>query len=174
MKGTVTLENGKVIEIEINEEQLKQMQVKIKTGYERLDEDDTYYYVKSFGRVDYLTEQMADFDNKIYDTANYYSDPTVAENNARADKLFRQLRRFAVENRKVGFDWKNRYTTYYKIIYRHWFSTFCGPSGLEVSCSSMLQDFGGIYFDTEEVAEKAIKTFHDELIWYFTEYKDSL
>ena len=34
--------------------------------------------------------------------------------------------------------------------------------------------FGGIYFDTAEAANLAISTFRDELIWYFTEYKDSL
>ena len=34
--------------------------------------------------------------------------------------------------------------------------------------------FGGIYFDTESAVSLAIETFHDELIWYFTEYKDSL
>ena len=167
MKGTLKLENGQVIEIEINEEQLKQIQTKIKTGYERLDEDDTYYYVKSFGRVDYLTEQMADFDNKIYDTANYYSDPTVAENNARADTLFRKLRRFAVENRTEKLDWNREVNKCY-ISYEH------DTKRLWVDYNVHWQGFGSIYFDTEMVAEKAIKKFHDELIWYFTEYKDSL
>lgn len=33
---------------------------------------------------------------------------------------------------------------------------------------------GIIYFDSGEAAQLAIETFHDELIWYFTEYKDSL
>lgn len=31
---------------------------------------------------------------------DYYSDPGVAANNVHADKLMKQLRRFAVENRK--------------------------------------------------------------------------
>ena len=34
--------------------------------------------------------------------------------------------------------------------------------------------FGAIHFDSEETANAAMDKFHDELIWYFTEYKDSL
>lgn len=34
--------------------------------------------------------------------------------------------------------------------------------------------FGHILFDTADTVKLAIETFHDELIWYFTEYKDSL
>ena len=33
---------------------------------------------------------------------------------------------------------------------------------------------GIIYFDSVKIAQLAIETFHDELVWYFTEYKDSL
>ena len=175
MKGTVTLENGQVIEIEINEEQLAQMQVKKKTGYERVEEGGTYYYVKnSGGNADYFTEAMDNFDNRVYNTANYYSDETVANNNARADMLFRRLRRFAVENRKEELNWKDVTTTYFTIAYRHSPSMFGEKIGLEVSLATSLQGFGSIYFDNKEAAKKAIETFKDELIWYFTEYKDSL
>lgn len=31
-----------------------------------------------------------------------------------------------------------------------------------------------LYFNSYETAERAIEEFKDELIWYFTEYKDSL
>ena len=34
--------------------------------------------------------------------------------------------------------------------------------------------YGIIYFDSVQIAQLAINTFHDELVWYFTEYKDSL
>lgn len=31
-----------------------------------------------------------------------------------------------------------------------------------------------IYFDSEKTAKLALKTFRDELLWYYEEYKDSL
>ena len=31
-----------------------------------------------------------------------------------------------------------------------------------------------IWFDTEDAAWQAINLFYNELIWYFTDYKDSL
>lgn len=168
MKGTVTLENGQVIEIEINEEQLKQIQVKKKTGYERVKEGDIYYYAKNHdGHIDYFNEAGDNFDNKIYNTANYYSDETVAKNNARADTLLRKLRRFAVEHRTEELDW-NREVNKCGIFYEH------DHNRLWVHYGVHWQGFGGIYFDTETAARKAIEKFHDELIWYFTEYKDSL
>ena len=36
------------------------------------------------------------------------------------------------------------------------------------------RDFGVIYFDLGETANAAIDEFRDELIWYFTEYKEGL
>ena len=167
MKGIVKI-NGQEIEIEINEEQFAQLQVKPKkTGYERVKRDQKYYTPLNSGVVFNNIDNYVNADNQIYDVANYYSDKTVAENNARADKLFRQLRRFAVENRKEELDWDCETNKYY-ISYEHELETFF------TDCNTYWQPFGTIYFDTEETAKKAIETFEDELIWYFTEYKDSL
>ena len=44
----------------------------------------------------------------------------------------------------------------------------------EVGFWSCGREFGTIFFDSETAAQLAIDTFRDELIWYFTEYKDSL
>ena len=69
-----------------------------KTGYERNKTNDIYY------SIDIADNVFKNFDlhdivhDDIYSIANYYIDKTVAINNARADKLMRQLRRFAVEN----------------------------------------------------------------------------
>ena len=45
---------------------------------------------------------------------------------------------------------------------------------LRVSFVFCTRNFGVIHFDSEETVNAAIDKFHDELIWYFTEYKDSL
>ena len=114
--------------------------------------------------------ENSEFDEEVYKSGNYYSDPDVAANNIRADNLMRQLRRFAVESRKSDIDWNDE-TQYKYFIYYYY-----GPDELRIqsvsSCS--FRDFGQIYFDTKETAELAIEKFKDELLWYFTEYRDSL
>ena len=85
----------------------------------------------------------------------------------------RQLRRFAVENRKHSLNWEidnnqRKYSIYYGT------SNLFEEPELKIDCCFEDRYFGIIYFDTREAAQKAIETFYDELIWYFTEYKDSL
>ena len=109
-----------------------------------------------------------DYGYEYYSAANYYSDYTVAENNARADKLMRQLRRFAVEHRKNEICLSNLNKRAHYICYDH--INRC----LNIAGNNTYQTYETIYFDSEDNAQLAINTFHDELIWYFTEYKDSL
>ena len=169
MKAKLTIE-GKEIEIEISEEEYKKLQPseEKKTGYERVSESDIYFCANSRGYVETACEDCYDVDDEYYESANYYSDKTVAENNARADKLMRQLRRFAVEHMGCGVNFNNANTQKHCIYYDYENDKLGGGLAL---CSKF---FGTIYFDSKETANAAIDEFHDELIWYFTEYKDSL
>ena len=169
MKAKLIIEN-KEIEIEISEEEYKKLQPseEKKTGYERVPEESDYFYANSRGYVETACEDYYDVDNEYYESANYYSDKTVAENNARADKLMRQLRRFAVEHRKCGVDFNSTETAKHYIYYD------CIRDELRTTYTFYAGVFGVIYFDSEETAQAAIDKFRDELIWYFTEYKDSL
>lgn len=158
------------LEVDISEEELKKLQKerKKKTGYERVEKNATFYYIscddEAVGEVDERTFSARD----SYDIANYYSSYEVAENNARADRLMRKLRRFAVESRSVGIDWDNKDITKFAIFYNR------ATKKLEPTNSCNVREFGSIYFDLALHAHQAIETFHDELIWYFTEYKDSM
>lgn len=140
---------------------------KKKTGYERATkEDGTYYFDNGGGYVGDSFDPYPETDgNNGYKAANYYTSKTVAENNIRADKLMRQLRRFAVEHREYNVD---AHTEWYEINYNIY------TKSMEIDTVHSYKYFGIIRFDTEETAQLAIDTFHDELIWYFTEYKDSL
>ena len=169
MKAKLIIEN-KEIEIEISEEEYKKLQPseEKKTGYERVAEYDNFYYESSGATVGYGLEEYAELDDEYYDIANYYSSETVAENNARADKLMRQLRRFSVEHRGHGVDFNDINTEKYYICYDY------EGNELGTTFTFVARVFGVIYFDSEETAQAAIDEFRDELIWYFTEYKDSL
>ena len=171
MKNVKLIIDGKEIEVLISEENLEKLTDKRATGYEKARYDSTYY-TDSCGVVKTFVEctENSEFDEEVYKSGNYYSDPDVAANNIRADNLMRQLRRFAVESRKSDIDWNDE-TQYKYFIYYYY-----GPDELRIqsvsSCS--FRDFGQIYFDTKETAELAIEKFKDELLWYFTEYRDSL
>ena len=169
MKAKLIIE-GKEIEIEISEEEYKKLQSEEekKTGYERVSESDVYFYAHPSGCVETTCEACYDIDDECYESANYYSDKTVAENNTRADKLMRQLRRFAVEHRECGVNFSDTDTKKYCIDYDY------DDGELRISFVFRSKKFGAIYFDSEETTQAAIDEFHNELIWYFTEYKDSL
>ena len=169
MKAKLIIE-GKEIEVEISEEEYKKLQPpeEKKTGYERVSKSDIYFYTYPSGCVETTCEACYDIDDECYESANYYSDKTVAENNARADKLMRQLRRFSVEHREDGVNLNDVNTRQYCIYYDY------GNNTLGTAFTLYAKTFGTILFDSEETAQAAIDEFRDELIWYFTEYKDSL
>ena len=169
MKAKLIIE-GKEIEIEISEEEYKKLQSseEKKTGYERVPKSDIYFYTYPSGCVETTCEDCYNIDDECYESANYYSDKTVAENNTRADKLMRQLRRFSVEHRGHEVDFNSTETKKHYIYYD------CIRDELRTTYTFYAGVFGVIYFDSEETANAAIDKFRDELIWYFTEYKDSL
>lgn len=163
--------NGKELktQIEIDEGVLESVQSKEKVdrGYGEQVVSSSYSYVDNVGSVKTEPDKGWEIDDLRFATANYYSSEGVARNNARADKLMRQLRRFAVENRKDKIDWNDGKKHKYNICYSY------PTQEIFVDFKSNCRNFE-IYFDSCGVAERAIEKFKDELIWYFTEYKDSL
>lgn len=138
------------------------------TGYKRLKKGENYHFISASNLRNMRTEDYTSIDNQLYETANYYTSIELAENNARADQLMRQLRRFAVEHREHEIDWKDFDQSKWSIGFEYNHNTLYTYDKL---CSRI---FGVTYFDSQETAQAAIDTFHDELVWYFTEYKDSL
>lgn len=169
MKNAKLIIDGKEIEVLISDETLEKLTNKRITGYERVRYGSTYY-TDSCGVVKTFEEctDYSEFDEEVYKSGNYYSDPDVAANNIRADNLMRQLRRFAVENRKTDIDWTNDNQDKYRLYYDYLDEEFFIDSNMSY------RDFGQIYFDTEETAKLAVEIFKDELLWYFTKYRDSL
>lgn len=167
MKAKLVIE-GKEFPIEINDPELEKLIVQPKkTGYELVKDGHTYSFVNSYGEVMTLDHQDDDDDNR-YSDANYYSDCTVAENNARADKLMRQLRRFAVFQRDKTPDWHNTKAMKWYIVFDY------DENDLFINNCYFRRAPFCIYFHSRECAQAAIDLFRDELIWYFAEYKDSL
>lgn len=172
MKVTLT-HDGKSVELDLTNEQLTALGLKEEkkmTGYERCGSIPFYCTVEGTGRVHTACDANTTFDDKNFDTANYYSDKKLAEANARADSLMRQLRRFAAENDGIPSmeDWKN------KRIIKHTFVYDYANHTIKIDHNWEWHYCGVVYFLSAEARDKAITKFHDELIWYFTEYEAML
>lgn len=172
MKVTINA-NGTTIQAEISEEQLKELGLieEQPTGYERVEKRETYYVINTEDdSMINITEFNDQTDERCYNTGNYYSDKTIAENNARADRLHRQLKQWQAQNDKAISisDWKNEGIIKYFIAYNYRSSLF------EIGRCSRRREPNIIYFTTKDKVSKAVKNFRDELEWYFTEYQQRL
>lgn len=174
--------NDKSVQAEISEEQLKKMGLfeqlkelglvedKPKTGYERV-EDGEIYYITDFTRSSIKKKATgSSWDQKEYDSGNYFSNEMVAENNVRADKLFCCLRQWqGMHDRAITKkDWKNDKINKHFITYNYRFNIF------EIGRSTQRREPNVIYFTTKEKATEAIKKFRNELEWYFKWYQQRL
>ena len=164
--------NGKTVHAEISEEQAKILGLvedTPKTGYERTKIGETYYVINTEDdSMIKITEFNDQEDEQCYDKGNYYSDKTIAENNARADRLQRCLRQWQAQNDEPISveDWNNESKKKWFIIY--------SSEEMYAEYYYIMRLPNTIYFATKEKAEEAIEVFKDELLWYFTEYVQRL
>lgn len=94
---------------------------------------------------------------------NIYKTKEQAERQSFEELLMRKLKRFVFENNAI-VDWSDDYVKYL-IIYNHHMKK------IQIEYYSKLQCFGQVYFTSQEIAEKAIEEFKEELIRYFTSDK---
>ena len=161
MKITLTV-NGKQIDAEVDEKEIREA-CKGKTGYETCWDG---YFINNEGKAEPIYSQSisACEESDIYKTGNYYSNKSVAENNARADALMRKLRRFAAEH--GGCVSQKTNVTQGYIYHIWWDNVQKQPTWM----GNDRQLCGAIAFDSKDDTIEAIKEFYTELVWYFTEY----
>ena len=165
--------NGKTVQVEMTKEQAKILglaEERSRTGYERVKKGDVYYLVDIYNNIMRVTEDNDQGDKQCYSTGNYYSDKIISENNARADRLLRQLRQWQAQNDEVisKEDWEDQDLKKYSIIYDYSSNVFYAGR------TWWMRGPNNIYFKSREKAEEAIEVFKDELLWYFTEYVQRL
>lgn len=166
--------NGKTVQVEMTEEQAKILGLvtdKPKTGYERTKIGETYYVINTEDdSMIKITEFNDQEDEQCYDKGNYYSNKMIAENNARADRLLRQLRQWQALNDKSisEKDWNDESKKKWFVAYSY------GAEKLYADYYYIMRLPNTIHFATKEKAEEAIEVFRDELIWYFVEYQQRL
>ena len=104
-------------------------------------------------------------DKKLFDVINIYPTKEQAERKAFEQLIHRKLEKFAYENNENEIDWNNTDKNKYYIYYDY------DDNCLDVDYIYDYRDFGQIYFTSQEIAKKAIKTFENDLIRFFTTNK---
>ena len=160
--------NDKSIQAEISEEQLKELGLvedKPKTGYERVDEDESYFVDDTINDGHEVLGGRTLVNNLYYINGNYYNDKSIVENNARADRLLRYLRRWqAAHDQTISVsDWK-------KDIYKYSIAYNYSLDMPFAKIDSCCRNLNNVYFTTEDKTIEAIKQFESDIRWYFTEY----
>lgn len=160
--------NGKTVHAEISEEQAKILGLvedKPKTGYERVDEDESYFVDDTINDGHEVLGGRTLVNNLYYINGNYYNDKTIAENNARADRLQRCLRQWqAAHDQTISVsDWK-------KDIYKYSIAYNYSLDMPFAKIDSCCRNLNNVYFTTEDKTIEAIKQFESDIRWYFTEY----
>ena len=176
-------EDFRLFDTEVSESELQEIlkeneKTKSKTGYETVAKGEDYFFVasntKSVIKYAYTTSDSYDVDLEI--CGNHFNDKTLATNIARAERLRYQLRRFAALNGGISSaaewfsysSWEDGSNWKYSIQYNY------GNQKMQINCTLTNKCFGQIYFKSEEACKKAVETFKEELIWYFTEFEEML
>jgi len=170
-------EDFRLFDTEVSEEELAEIleeeeKSKKKTGYETVGKGDNYFFITSYMKaiIGYAYHWNDRDDEAREACANHFNEETLAINIARAERLRYQLRRFAALNGGIPSveDWISRLDWKYLIAYDY------NEQKMYVNSISKFKNFGQIYFKSEEACKKAIEIFKDELMWYFTEFKEML
>lgn len=109
MKATVEYK-GRQVSIDIPDAKLEELiaEKKSRTGYERAERDGRYYASNIYSKDGYSKEyDSISADDTAFAAAAYCTDERLARDNARADMLMRQLRRYAAEHGGISSlaDW---------------------------------------------------------------------
>lgn len=162
---------GKEIVAEISDEELEKLvaEPKKKTGWEKVKNGEVEFYISALGLV------CSDIrkDDGLNDTqrdgvSNNFNGEELAKNIARAEALHRNMLRRSVELCKK-FDYLTNKAYRYYIKYDYYVNRLVIDC-----CISTYRHFYEIYFDSLQHAQQVMEEFKDELIWYFTEFKERM
>lgn len=153
---TVDIEDGRITTV--NDEP---KEVEIKTGWERLGLMQRYYMTNGESQPETYHPE----DAERYENADYFSSPALAADIARAQEIWRKLMRWQAENDSMEDVPFGRENNRYVILYENTFGvTFGVKDKLEAN------EAFSIYFLSENSVSKAVETFHDDLLWFFTKF----
>ena len=150
------VENISIAELlKLDFEEIKEM----KNPYARVDYKDWYYAIERAGSVTTLADN-SDYDNRMFNIANYFNNREYAEYISFKEDLMRKLDRFAWEHNAKVVGWDDGSEKYYIA-----FSNRHNVLTIDWACMYKSND---IYFTSREIAEMALEKYKDDLIKLYT------
>lgn len=161
LKDDILTINGEVYKLVPVEEQ--QVQEKARTGWERVEEGDEFFYVHCHCTAADMFDYKTSGYNEMYEKGNYTNDEQLCNNIGRAFSLYLRMLRWQAEN-DVPVDVHNPDVTKWYIRY--------DMATKELHSNSGKICFGAfdIYFSTAEKARECIRAFESDLLWLHTEF----
>lgn len=168
MKAKLIL-NNKEYELEINEEQVKEIE-KPKYKRWRAEKGEGYFFISSDGTV-HKNKEFEDFiDTFLYNTDNYFKTVEEAEFRKRKLLAIQEYEDFLGNDLVTDEDWKNPNIFKYKAYFD--FDPLRGL-GIRTSADCLMKYQGAIYSKSKEKIEKFIKGFgEDNFKKYILEVKE--
>lgn len=131
---------------------------------ERLEPElnERYFLMYDNGDVKSSCWKDEDIDKERYAMGNVFKTKEKAERKVFEIKLDVKLRDFALKNNEWEINWNN-------LKQKKWY-IYCDCKNYELSvgCTYKAKYYRNVYFTSEEICNKAIETFKDDLIRYFT------
>lgn len=161
--------NGTQMELPINvdEEILRKMFADMndgsnspKTGYERVDVNETYYRLDCFGMPEELTDYGDCDDLAAFEMGNYFNTEEVAYERSKEYILWMRIRAYA---EKMGYVANKEDSGKFSIYFD---TDLKAVSAAEIPYDTCL-DFGVVYFKDANAANDVLCMFENELNEYF-------
>ena len=141
----------------------KQIEECDKKVFKSIKSGEKYYSISTKGKIGSYSFCNDGVDKEIIDFGNYFKTQEEAERKRFEIRLHRQLELFALEKHDTEINW-NDSSEKYMINYNK-------DKGIFIDRVYTLKIFGQVYFTSKEIAEKALETFKNDLIRYFTSNK---
>ena len=122
-----------------------------------------YYTIFANGDIFTYNFFNSGIDKEFINFGNYFKTKEEAERKCFEIRLHRKLELFALENNDAEID-LNIHSEKYIISYRI-------DGNIFIDKVYSFKDLGQVYFTSKEIAEKALKSFKDDLVRYFTSNK---
>lgn len=143
--------NGK--EVKLTEEQIKALDLvlgrKLLNPFDRAGKYEGYYCIKETGEIYTYYDNRGSFDNVLYAESNYFNDKDFANQVALHQMLYRKLLKFAYDN---GIE----DTSEWDGCNQHWAIRYNGTLNKFIAHYQRGYKAQGVYFSSEEGAERAI------------------
>ena len=158
LKDTINKATNEINELKNQVDNIKEKENKVWIPKNR----EKYWTINSDGFISQFDWIDDDVDNFKISIGWVFKTEDEAKRKLFELQLENKLKEFAINNNEKEIDWNNADNKYY--IYYDYIDKY-----LQISIRNYNKPFdSNVYFSSEEVANKAIETFKDDLIRYFT------